>query len=192
MGDVIEPEKEKGEIDAIQETLESLLKYANESDNSDISIYIQKTIDNINQNGGFSNTAAWYQKELDLTENPVYVEEIDGTRIEMENLNEWRIHEFGGAGTQLQRIIDIVKTLIWPPGAKTGNTVLGAIEGAIEDYYNPGQVLQDGDVRITIQTPEQLSFGEKTNYFLRDGKLLYSIDTGTNKITWGDVIEKPF
>ena len=110
----------------------------------------------------------------------------------METLNEWRLHEFGGDGTQLQQMIDKVKTLFWPPGAGTVNTIIGAIVNEIGDHYDPGQVLQSGDIRVSIQTPDQMSFGEKTNYFLRDGKLIYSIDTGTNEIIWGDVIEPPF
>ena len=167
MNDVINREEEKGGIETIKQSLESLLKYANDNENSDLSHYAQKMLDMIKQNGGFSDTAAWYQKKPDLTGNPVYVEDIDGTHIEMETLNEWRIHEFGGDGTQLQRIIDDVKTLVWPPEGGLVNTVLGAIVGELEDYYNPGQLLQDGDVRITVQTPEQTGGMSLSHHFNR-------------------------
>lgn len=114
----------------------------------------------------------------------MYVEEVDETRVEMEVLTQERTKPFGGDGTKEQEILEnAIKLLLLVADApktleEVGETVAEEIAEIIceemEDEYDISRILQEGDVRISVQ-PNNLQgkVDLKYNYFFRNGQLMF-------------------
>lgn len=58
---------------------------------------------------------------------------------------------------------------------------------SIKEYYDPGKILQNGDIRITTQSPDQRDTKAYfTHYFFRGSEFLYSKNTLTGKVVYGE------
>ena len=117
-----------------------------------------------------------------------YVFDLDGRTAEVEVLETRRINRFGGEGAIDQDIFEqIISAMLGSVG--TALDSLKALGTTIDSDFNPGVLLEPGDVRIRIGTTVESEFGGNSagtglDYFFKDGKLLYAENFG--QVIWGE------
>ena len=188
-------EIDKSDLDSFKNALGGLVDFAMQNNTDDVSGYAKEVLDSITESGAMDK-AGLFQTDP-FSYGAVYVMPMDDAEVELEVLSQAALPQYGGEGTELQDYIDKVKQLFWPPFSNEITTVLGVIEGAIEDHYNPGQILQPGDTRLTVTSLKPIGNQEDTSesrytidYFFRGSELLYSKDKNTGEIMWGQKYNK--
>ena len=188
-------EKREEDYKAFGEALGGLADFSEKNNTDDISAYVKAAIEKI-ENGEEIDKAAFFQTNP-YSYGSEYIIPMGDVDVELEVLSQVALPQYGGNGTELQEMIDKVIQLFWPPFGNEITTVLGVAEGAIEDYYNPGQILQPGDTRIRVTSSKpianQANTGELSymiDYFFRGAELLYSKDNNSGEIVWGDNYKK--
>jgi len=185
-------EEEKGETDKakISPALESLLKNVGENGEDDIKGCIEQMLKDIKSGEEF-DTLGFISKSPheSMFGNEIYTRKYGDVKTEMEVLNEAtvNIHNSKG-GTMDDIIMDLFKL---PLPANFGTYELEEITNSIKEYYDPGKILKDEDVRISTRTPDQIVDKEyQTNYYFRGSEFLYAKNTMTGEITYGENYDK--
>ena len=137
--------------------------------------YVQYALDEINGGGGISGEAG------------TYIYESNGVTIEIEIMDERALGKYGGSYTGDQELVKaIISEISGPIGA--GIDLFTALAQLADPDYNPGAILEKGDVRIRIGDTVEINSGSRAgngkDYFFKDGKLLYSKTNDQNDLTW--------
>ena len=122
--------------------------------------------------------------------NDIYWEDFEdqhGIRTEMEVLTEATKNTYNGSETMDSIVKDLLE-LFLPSGETDIYTDLllynlEEIVDGLKEQNNPGVILQEGDVRIMTQPFAGLV---ETHCFFRGNEFLYSVDTETGIVTYGN------
>jgi hypothetical protein len=111
-------------------------------------------------------------------ERGTYEFEVDGSSVQIEILNNDTIGKHGGQYTGEQELVwAIISELTGPIGAAAD--LFTSTAQLLDPDYNPGVILEQGDVRVM--------FGRTgKSYFFKEGKYLYSVSYGGNDLEWGE------
>jgi hypothetical protein len=201
---IISEQKRKDRVAAYQEdmaqiapALESMLQILNEGENDNIKDHIKGLLEDVLK-GKEVDTSGFFQKsshELILG-NEIYRRDLDDNdiRSEIEILNAATVCLYNEQGETLDDITMDLFGLFSPSdsGSDSDNSgdfvnyVLEEMVDSIKEYYDPGKILQDGDIRITTQTLKQVGSEEYAHYFFRGSEFLYSINTMTGEVVYGE------
>ena len=120
-----------------------------------------------------------------------YVFELGGVTAEVELLDDRRVNRYGGSGTIDQSFFEkVISEMLGSIGTVfDAMTTLGTL---IDKDFNPGMILEPGDVRIRIGATYTTYGGTQNNagpgmdYFFRDGEFLYACTEGSGNVVWGN------
>ncbi len=193
--DTEDAEKRKRDNESFEPALQELIEFSNKNQTDDISAYAKAVVDKIINNEKLDK-AGFFQVDPTSIDS-VYLISMEDADVELEVLSQAALPQYGGQGTEPQENLEKLKQLFWPPGGNEVTTVIGVIVDAIKEHYNPGQILQPGDVRITVTSPNPIGNQSDINiesygidYFFRGADLLYSKEKNTGVIAWGEKYKK--
>ena len=181
--------------------LETLFEVVGETGNNQIIEYTRELLYDINSGKKFDKPIDFITNSMQeaMFGNEIYRKSFDdNSRAEMEVLNDATVVIYNGEGGTMDDIVMDLFGLFLPENAdsdsSTGdlvNYVLEEIVDSIKEHYEPGKILKDGDVRLSIQTYNQISEGNyETEYYFRGDELLFSRNTETGEIIYGQNYDK--
>ena len=181
----------EGDYALIAPALDSMVKILDELGDRKTKTYINDLLEDMLNGEKFDITVFGQESiQSSLFGNDIYWEDFEdqhGIRTEMEVLTEATKNTYNGSETMDSIVMDLLE-LFLPSGETDMYTDLllynleEMVDG-LKEQNNPGIILQEGDVRIMTQPFAGLV---ETHCFFRGNEFLYSVDTETGIVTYGN------